>query len=327
MSRDEEDKSLISNSMEPDHSTPKPAQLPPEVQEELLRSMTKLETLMELEKEGLRSLKDLLFHEQFPSLKSTVSFMESALELIESLLGEEEECLSEKRIRLLSQVGDLARTFYHSSITTYLRMGSVASSVFAEEFNRAYWKGVSLKGIILEDLRTMIDELKPFVESAEKLRLYRGMLELTFNPNITTSVRQLALNAQVKDTKEKEGKIGQVFDLVQDFIKIIDELIILLRALEGTSIDPLIECISAEHKGIEKILDVIQRLSDTKVRKLKETEIAQTCDVISWGLDDKMSVDDLLASGREYMAEISKRKDWLNTILNEIFEFFHTKYL
>ena len=323
MNRDDKDKSLLSNSMDPDHSATKPAQLPSEIQEELLGSMIQLETIKDQDIESLNSLKDLLFHEQFPSLKSAASLIDSTLDLLISLLGEGENSLPEKRNKYLNRLSDLARTFYHSSITTYIRMSSEAGNIFEEELNRAYWKGATIKEIIIEDIKTMLEEYKPFFETIEQLRLYRGMLEFAFTSDLNASVKEITLGVHTKVKEEKMEKFDLIFDMIQDFISVIEKLISLMRTVEETCIDPFFECVSAEYKGGEKIFDVIHNPSDPKVRKIKETELAQTCDIISWGLDDKISVEDLLNIGREYMTEISTCNDQLIFILEEISDAFY----
>lgn len=225
MSREEEDERLFSDPKESDRPGAKPAQLPPEVREELLGSMTRLETMMKLEKQGLQSLRELLFSEQLPSLNAAASIIESAVDQIVPLLSTEDDGLLEKRNRFLNRVGDLARTFYHSSLTTYLRMGSVASSIFAEEFNRAYWRGISLRETILTDLRTMLNNFKPLFEAAEQLRLFHGMLSFAFNPKLTNSIQQLAQKTQTMVTAEMTEVLEPIFELIREFIININQVV------------------------------------------------------------------------------------------------------
>ena len=323
MRRDDKDKSLFSNSMDPDHSTTKPAQIPSEIEEEQLGSMIQFETMMEQDIESLNSLKDLLFHEQFPSLKSAASLIDSTIDLLISLFGEGEKSLPEKRNNYLNRLSDLARTFYHSSITSYIRMSSEAGNIFKEELNRAYWKGATIKEIIIEDIKTMLEEFKPFFEITEQFRLYRGMLEFAFTSDLNSSVKEIILGVHTKVKAEKMEKFDIIYEMIQDFISVIEKLINLMRNVEETCIDPFFECVSVEYKGGEKIFDVIHNISNPKVRKIRETELAQTCDIISWGLDDKISVDDLLDIGREYMTEIATYNDQLIFILEEISDAFY----
>ena len=108
-----------------------------------------------------------------------------------------------------------------------------------------------------------------------------------------------------------------------EFLILIREKVIpLFRAIQGACIDPLIDVITAEINGVEKVFDIVQHFSNANVRKIQETELGQTCDIISWGLDDQISVDDLVASGNEYMNDILNKKDQLDHLLNEIIDLF-----
>ncbi|MFX0116827.1 MAG: hypothetical protein ACFFB3_19925, partial [Candidatus Hodarchaeota archaeon] len=73
--------------------------------------------------------------------KKVLEPIEATLENLRSVVALNSlflDTLPQTRENLLKKLANLSRTFYHTHIVSYLRMSSVATNTFKEEFIRAY---------------------------------------------------------------------------------------------------------------------------------------------------------------------------------------------
>ncbi len=187
---------------------------------------------------------------------------------------------------LLAKLANLSRTFYHTSIVKFLRMSSVATDTFGEEFNRAYWRGTNERKRLISKIEDDLTKCREYLEKSENLRRYRGVLEGIFNkgenPQIIIQERVKELLEVVNDPDEKL-KIKKLENISLKFLKNANEAIKRNKLLYVDFIEPLIDCYQSEIDGIQKILDTLE-FPQRKEADL--TDLARTADILSWGLQD-----------------------------------------
>lgn len=229
-------------------------------------------------------------------VEATFENLQATIALISLLLDD----LPQARESLLRNLANLSRTFYHTTMVSYLRMSSVATDTFKEEFLRAYWRGVSERKRLVPVLFEKIKECQDFLEKEENLRRNRAVLEKSFisdqNPRAKISKNVKELLISIEDNDEQE-RVKTVEKIALEFVEHAEDAIQRCRLLHVDFIEPIISCTQLELQGIEKIIDSLEvRVATSK--RVELGDLARTADVLSWGLQE-FDMETHLETGRK----------------------------
>jgi hypothetical protein len=103
--------------------------------------------------------------------------------------------------------------------------------------------------------------------------------------------------------KTQKDLIRQTTDLSFQAIDLADKAQMTLHELLDICIIPLTSIYEDESSSSDKILVQIKALEHKSEDVLSEDEIGKLCDVLSWGLDDISSFDELINLGKELRNE------------------------
>lgn len=228
-----------------------------------------------------------LFQEKLLApIEATLENLRSVIALNTLLLA----TLPQTRENLLKNLANLSRTFYHTHIVSYLRMSSVATDTFKEEFIRAYWRGVTERKRLIPKIEEDLSQCREFFGKEENLRRNRGVLEGSFltGPNPRTKIQE---NAKVRlstiDDPNEHEKIVGLEKTALEFIDHAEDAIQRCRLLHVDFIEPLMNCLQLEIDGVQKIIDALEIPRQTPSRQRVELgDLARTADVLSWGLQE-----------------------------------------
>jgi len=257
-------------------------------------------------------------------LRQVYTTMNGLLSIIDHFLSSEEGNLSSLRTKLLNSFSLLARTFYQSSLIGHLRSSSEAAKEFQSEVNRAFIKGLNERENIINQIETIIQNGYNALEQKEELNgtwqeLYYFLSSESKNKtnlrNSLTLVKSFfdkymeRFPEASKEFSISHENIDQITELSIKAITIGDKAQVTLHELLDLSINPLCAIFEDEIKTAEKILSQIQSdVAEHSENKLSDDEIGKLCDVLSWGLDDVNSWDDLIKIGKEL------RNDYANLL-------------
>ncbi|MHA2270982.1 MAG: hypothetical protein ACXACI_03905 [Candidatus Hodarchaeales archaeon] len=244
------------------------------------------------------------FQEQILApIGATFENLQATVALISLLL----EDLPQTRDSLLRNLANLSRTFYHTNMVSYLRMSSVATDTFKEEFLRAYWRGVSERKRLIPALLAKIKECQGFLEKEENLRRNRGVLEKSFisdqNPRgkISKNVQELLIS--IEDNYEQE-RVRTAEKVAFEFVEHAEDAIQKCRLLHVDFIEPVINCTQLEIQGIQKITDSLEVRVPTS-KRVELGDLARTADVLSWGLQE-FDMETHLETGRKDLQSLKE---------------------
>lgn len=257
----------------------------------------------------------------YRTLRHIYTLMNNILTSIDRFLGSNEDSLYTLRNSLLSAMSMLARTFYQSSIVDYLRSAGRAKTEFEEEVERAYLKGMNEREIIIHKIQSLLVRggellnLKEQVNNQWQDIYYRTSPESEVEENIRENL-SLVLNKQdeymnlhkgvvidEENLQNQKELIRQTTDLSFQAIDLADKAQMTLHELLDICIIPLTSIYEDEASSTEKILAQINMLETKGEDVLTEDEIGKLCDVLSWGLDDISSFDELINIGKELRNE------------------------
>ena len=257
----------------------------------------------------------------YRTLRHIYTLMNNILTSIDRFLGSNEDSLYTLRNSLLSAMSMLARTFYQSSIVDYLRSAGRAKTEFEEEVERAYLKGMNEREIIIHKIQSLLVRggellnLKEQVNNQWQDIYYRTSPESEVEENIRENL-SLVLNKQdeymnlhkgvvidEENLQNQKELIRQTTDLSFQAIDLADKAQMTLHELLDICIIPLTSIYEDEASSTEKILAQINMLETKGEDVLTEDEIGKLCDVLSWGLDDINSFDELINIGKELRNE------------------------
>ncbi|MFQ5979982.1 MAG: hypothetical protein ACE5OZ_17765 [Candidatus Heimdallarchaeota archaeon] len=228
-----------------------------------------------------------LFQEKILApIEATHENLRSVMALNTLLLG----ALPQTRETLLKKLANLSRTFYHTHIVSYLRMSSVATDTFKEEFIRAYWRGVTERKRLIPKIEEDLSQCRDFFDKEENLRRNRGVLEGSFldGPSPRTKIQENAkAHLSTSDDPGEHEKIVELEKNALEFIDHAEDAIQRCRLLHVDFIEPLMKCLELEINGIQKIVDALEVPRQTPSRQRVELgDLARTADVLSWGLQE-----------------------------------------
>ncbi|MCE7742278.1 MAG: hypothetical protein GOP50_07435 [Candidatus Heimdallarchaeota archaeon] len=257
----------------------------------------------------------------YRTLRHIYTLMNNILTSIDRFLSSNEDSLYTLRTSLLSAMSMLARTFYQSSIVDYLRSGGKTKTEFEEEVERAYLKGMNEREIIIQKIESILVRgnelmtLKEHVNSNWQDIYYRTSPESNAEENIRENL-SLVLTKQDEYTNLHKGVasdeevqqsqkelISQTTDLSFQAVDLADKAQMTLHELLDICIIPLVSIYEDESSSSDKILVQIKMLDKGSEDILSEDEIGKLCDVLSWGLDDISSFDELINLGKELRNE------------------------
>ncbi len=257
----------------------------------------------------------------YRTLRHIYTLMNSILISIDRFLGSNENSLYTLRTSLLSAMSMLARTFYQSSIVDYLRSGGKTKTEFEEEVDRAYLKGMNEREIIIQKIESILVRGNELMALKEQVNTnwqdiyYRTSPESDAEENIRENL-SLVLTKQdeyvnlhkgvVTDEEKQQAQkelIRQTTDLSFQAIDLADKAQMTLHELLDICIIPLTSIYEDESSSSDKILIQIKMLETKSEEVLTEDEIGKLCDVLSWGLDDISSFDELINLGKELRNE------------------------
>ncbi len=257
----------------------------------------------------------------YRTLRHIYTLMNNILTSIDRFLGSNEDSLYTLRNSLLSAMSMLARTFYQSSIVDYLRSAGRAKTEFEEEVERAYLKGMNEREIIIHKIESLLVrggellDLKEQVNNQWQDIYYRTSPESEVEESIRENL-SLVLNKQdeymnlhkgvvidEENLQNQKELIRQTTDLSFQAIDLADKAQMTLHELLDICIIPLTSIYEDEASSTEKILVQINMLETKGEDVLTEDEIGKLCDVLSWGLDDISSFDELINIGKELRNE------------------------
>lgn len=257
----------------------------------------------------------------YRTLRHIYTLMNNILASIDRFLSSNEDSLYTLRTSLLSAMSMLARTFYQSSIVDYLRSGDKIKTEFEEEVERAYMKGMNEREIIIRKIESILVRGNELIDLKERVNnkwqdiYYRTSPESSTEENIRNNL-SLVLNKQdeyinlhkavvtdIDNQQTQKDLISQITDLSFQAVDLADKAQMTLHELLDICIIPLVTIYEDESSSSEKILSQISMLEKESVDILTEDEIGKLCDVLSWGLDDINSYDELINTGKELRNE------------------------
>ncbi|OLS32617.1 MAG: hypothetical protein HeimAB125_07200 [Candidatus Heimdallarchaeota archaeon AB_125] len=257
----------------------------------------------------------------YRTLRYIYTLMNKMLSSIDRFLSSNEDSIYTLRTALLSSMSMLARTFYQSSLVDYLRSEGRTASEFEEEVERAYLKGMNEREIIIQKIENMLVrggellELKEIINKSWQDIYYRTSPESSAEENLRNNL-SLVMEKQdeyislhksnidrLESQETQKDLIKQITDLSYHAIDLGDKAQMTLHELLDICIIPLVSIYEDESSSAEKILSQIQMLESKSKDVLSEDEIGKLCDVLSWGLDDISSFDDLVNLGKELRNE------------------------
>ncbi|MHA1223210.1 MAG: hypothetical protein ACTSSG_10385 [Candidatus Heimdallarchaeaceae archaeon] len=259
----------------------------------------------------------------YRTLRQIYTLMNNLLALIDRFLSSSEDSLHNLRNNLLSSMSLLARTFYQSSIVDYLRSGERISRDFKEEVERAYLKGMNEREVIIQRITNIIQKANELVNLKEEINSQWQNIYFKTSPEIETDSslrpslsmvleKQEEYNslhkhdvAEVENYQIQKDLVKQITDLSLEAIDLADKAQMTLHELLDLCINPLISIFEDEVSSSEKILSQIQMKDRKNENSLSEDEIGKLADVLSWGLDDINSYDELTELGKELRNEFA----------------------
>jgi len=257
----------------------------------------------------------------YRTLRHIYTLMNNILTSIDRFLSSNEDSLYTLRTSLLSAMSMLSRTFYQSSIVDYLRSGGRTKTEFEEEVERAYLKGMNEREVIIQKIESILirgNELlslkerinnnwqdiyyrtSPESEAEENIRSNLSLV-LTKQDEYTSLHKGIVTNKEFQQTQKE--LISQTTDLSFQAIDLADKAQMTLHELLDICIIPLTSIYEDESSSAEKILVQINMHESKSEDVLTEDEIGKLCDVLSWGLDDISSFDELINIGKELRNE------------------------
>ncbi len=108
---------------------------------------------------------------------ATESTLTTIINNLNELLGNQEEDLPQIRQTMLTVLMHLARTFYHTSVATYLKRVDALADIFEKEYEMAYWRGVLERERLINFLRTQVQQIKRFESNFEETKRSLNELE------------------------------------------------------------------------------------------------------------------------------------------------------
>ncbi|MHA1667631.1 MAG: hypothetical protein ACTSUR_03145 [Candidatus Heimdallarchaeaceae archaeon] len=259
----------------------------------------------------------------YRTLRQIYTLMNNLLALIDRFLSSSEDSLHNLRNNLLSSMSLLARTFYQSSIVDYLRSGERISRDFKEEVERAYLKGMNEREVIIQRITNIIQKANELINLKEEINSQWQNIYFKTSPEIETDSslrpslsmvleKQEEYNslhkhdvAEVENYQIQKDLVKQITDLSLEAIDLADKAQMTLHELLDLCINPLISIFEDEVSSSEKILSQIQMKDTRNENSLSEDEIGKLADVLSWGLDDINSYDELTELGKELRNEFA----------------------
>lgn len=255
-------------------------------------------------------------------LRHIYTSLNELLPIIDRFLGSGEDTLSTYRNKLLNSFSLLARTYYQSSIVSQVRSSSAAED-FKDEVNRAYMKGIIERDRLIKQIETLMTKLREFIELKEQLNTqwqeiyYLCSSESDSDSNIRKNFSVVLDNfekyinkypSMLEDSSlDTQRKIVKhVTDLSVQAVESCEKAQMTLRELLDMSINPLNSVIEDELNTAEKILSQIQTSAKNEDDgAMSDDEIGKLCDLLSWGLDDLTSFDELIKIGKELRNEFT----------------------
>ncbi|UJG40293.1 MAG: hypothetical protein K9W45_10685 [Candidatus Heimdallarchaeum aukensis] len=248
--------------------------------------------------------------------------MGSLFEHIDIFLSSDEGSLFSLRSSLLSLMASLARTYYQSSLIENLRGNESVSREFNEEVSRARTKGLIEKEAIIEKIINVLEKAKDLFLTKEKLnsKWQEIYFLLSSESEESSSFRQQIslVNEKNREYIQKffaepneivqlqKEQVEEITDLSFQAAELGDKAQMILRELLDMSINPLTTVFEDEINTAEKILSQISTNSKAKEEeKIPDEQLGRLCDVLSWGLDDISSVEELIKLGKELRNELA----------------------
>jgi len=248
--------------------------------------------------------------------------MGSLFEYIDIFLSSDEGSLFSLRSSLLSLMASLARTYYQSSLIENLRGNESVSREFNEEVSRARTKGLLEKEAIIEKIINVLEKAKNLFLTREKLNSkwqeiyfllsseseesssFRQQISLVNEKN--REYIQKFFTEQDEIVQLQKEQVEEITDLSFQAAELGDKAQMILRELLDMSINPLTTVFEDETNTAEKILSQISTNSKAKEEeKIPDEQLGRLCDVLSWGLDDISSVEELIKLGKELRNELA----------------------
>ena len=248
--------------------------------------------------------------------------MSSLFEYIDIFLSSDEGSLFSLRSSLLSLMASLARTYYQSSLIDNLRVNESVSREFNEEVSRARTKGLIEKEVIVEKIINVLEKAKDLFLIKEKLnsKWQEIYYLLSSETEESTSFRQQIslVNEKNREYIQKfftepdeivqlqKEQVEEITDLSFQAAELGDKAQMILRELLDMSINPLTTVFEDEINTAEKILSQINTNNKAKdEERIPDEQLGRLCDVLSWGLDDISSVEELIKLGKELRNELA----------------------
>ncbi|UJG43007.1 MAG: hypothetical protein K9W46_11600 [Candidatus Heimdallarchaeum endolithica] len=248
--------------------------------------------------------------------------MGSLFEYIDIFLSSDEGSLFSLRSSLLSLMASLARTYYQSSLIDNLRVNESVSREFDEEVSRARTKGLIEKEAIVEKIINVLEKAKDLFLIKEKLnnKWQEIYYLLSSETEESASFRQQIslVNEKNREYIQKfftepdeivqlqKEQVEEITDLSFQAAELGDKAQMILRELLDMSINPLSTVFEDEINTAEKILSQINTNNKAKdEERIPDEQLGRLCDVLSWGLDDVSSVEELIKLGKELRNELA----------------------
>ncbi|MHA1686705.1 MAG: hypothetical protein ACTSYD_09915 [Candidatus Heimdallarchaeaceae archaeon] len=254
-------------------------------------------------------------------LRHIYTSLNDLLPIIDKFLGSSEDSLSSYRTKLLNSFSLLARAFYQSSIVAQFRSSSAAEE-FKEEVNRAYMKGIIEREKLIKQIESIITKLNSFIQLKEQLNTQwqetyylcssESNSETNIRKNFTAVLENFDKYADKYPSILEEGNfdiqrkiIEQVTDLSVQAVESCEKAQMTLHELLEMSINPLNSIVEDEIETADKILSQIHASTNDETNTMSDEEIGKLCDLLSWGLDDVNSFDELSKIGKELRNEFT----------------------
>jgi len=224
--------------------------------------------------------------------------------------------LRERHQTLLRQIsGSMKKT----EAIKQLRRQTRVAEAFGDELARGYWKVLTTSQTALMNLARLKMEAQVTVARAEEI--IATINDWAFSEEYGERISNL--QAKQEGIDEDPVKTIQTIEIMEIFGRFRSEATVLealAKQLVADSLQPMVECLSAELESSGKIVSEIDVSSPGEGNHPSTFEIAEVCDTLAWGLDDVISWNDAVVMGLRGLEAFKEGVDRLEKWISSAWE-------
>lgn len=123
----------------------------------------------------------------------------------------------------------------------------------------------------------------------------------------------------LNEIREEFRLVEMICELSLQAVETVRNMVHLLLSLHHDAIDPIIETCRLEADAISKIVSSM-KFGKSLAVKIPPEDLARTCDVISWGLDDVKPISDIVPHAQTELDNLKAQHDQLKEDIQKIRE-------